>query len=339
LEEQITNFLLQLYLFKMPFKLDPEVGAALQKLMPNGPPPKPEVGDYQTRRANVAGLFKILMPPVAEDVQIKDYETTGIDGNKILLRWYEKKGTAKGGPAILYMHGGGYIAGTVDMTNGGVAAYVSNTGVPFLSVEYRLAPEAQYPGNVADAHAGLLWLHEHASELGIDVERIAVMGESAGGGLAAALTHYNIEKKGPAIAKQILVYPMLDDRNLGEHPHIGQFAIWTVEDNKTAWPALLGKRCGAPDLPPSAAPARMKTAEGLPPLFIDIGELDIFRDENIEYAAKFGKAGISAEIHIRPGVPHAFEGLAPQGVQAQATFADRFRAIQTIEKVEGGAKL
>lgn len=318
----------------MPFKLDPEVGAELMKLMgPNGPPPKAELGDYQTRRDNVANLFKLLVPPVPKNVQVKDYETTGIDGNKILLRWYEREGTPKGGPAVLYLHGGGYIAGTVSLVDGGVAAYVDATGVPFLSVEYRLAPETEYPGNVADAHAGLLWLHEHASELGIDDQRLAVMGESAGGGLAAALTHYNIEKKGPAIAKQILIYPMLDDRNLGEHPHIGEFAIWTPVDNKTGWTCLLGDKTGAPDLPPSAAPARMKSAEGLPPLFLDVGELDIFRDEDIEYAAKFGRVGISSELHVRPGVPHAYEAIAPESTVGKATFADRSRAILTIEKV------
>jgi acetyl esterase/lipase len=323
----------------MPFKLDPEVGAGMMKLMgPNGPPPKLEVGDWKTRRENVANLFKTLLGPVPPNVQIKDYETNGTDGNKILLRWYEREQTPKGGPAVLYLHGGGYIAGSVPLVDAGVAGYVSATGVPFLSVEYRLAPETQYPGNVADAYAGLLWLYKHASELGVDPQRLAVMGESAGGGLAAALTHYNLEKNGPPLAKQILVYPMLDDRNVGQHPHIGEFAVWAQTDNQTGWKCLLGDRMGAPDLPPSAAPARMKTAEGLPPLYLDIGELDIFRDEDIEYAAKFGKVGIESELHLYPGCPHAFEGIAPQSAVGKAAFANRFRAILSIEKV-GGSKL
>lgn len=323
----------------MPFKLDPEVGASLMKMMgPNGPPPKADVGDWKSRREMIVNLFTALIGPVPANVHFKDYETTGIDGNSILLRWYEREGTPKGGPAVLYLHGGGYIGGTVPLTDGGVAAYVSATGVPFLSVEYRLAPEIQYPGNVADAHAGLVWLYEHALELGVDAQRLAVMGESAGGGLAAALTHYNLDKKGPAIAKQILVYPMLDDRNSGEHPHIGQFALWTQADNQTGWKCLLGDKLGAFDLPPSAAPARMKTAEGLPPLYLDVGELDIFRDEDIEYAAKFGKVGIESELHLYPGVPHGFEGMAPESKVAKAAFANRFRAILSIEKA-GGSKL
>ncbi|QDS70220.1 hypothetical protein FKW77_007019 [Venturia effusa] len=323
----------------MPFKLDPEVGAGLVKMMGSGGPvPQLEVGDWKTRRENAERLFKTLERPVPDNVKTKDYETTGIDGNKILLRWYEKEETAKGGPAVLYLHGGGYIAGSVPLYDALVATYVKATGVPFLSVEYRLAPETQYPGNVADAHAGLVWLYKHASNLGVDVQRLAVMGDSAGGGLAAALTHYNLEKKGPAIAKQILVYPMLDDRNIGAHPHIGQLAFWAQDDNKTGWSSILGSRNGSVDLPPSAAPSRMNSAEGLPPLYLDVGEVDIFRDEDIEYAARFGKVGIECELHMYPGCPHAFESLAPEAVVSKAAMANRFRSILSIEKV-GVSKL
>lgn len=305
----------------------------MKMLGPNGQ--KSQVGDWKTRRDNVTNMFKKLGGSIPENIKIKDYETTGIDGNKILLRWYEKEETAKGGPAILFLHGGGYIAGTVLLGDAGTANQVNATGVPFLSVEYRLAPETQYPGNVADAHAGLVWLYEHASELGVDPQRLAVMGDSAGGGLAAALTHYNLEKKGPAIAKQILVYPMLDDRNTGAHPHIGELAVWTQDDNKTGWDSILGDKAGTADLPPSAAPSRMKSAEGLPPLYLDVGGLDIFRDEIIEYAAHFGKAGIDCELHLYPGCPHAFEGIAPEAAVSKAAMANRIRAILSIEKVKG----
>ncbi|KAE9976175.1 hypothetical protein BLS_002182 [Venturia inaequalis] len=319
----------------MPFKLDPEVAAGLMKMM--GPSKSPllraEAGDWKTRRDNITHLSKALgVHPPPGKVKSKDYETTGVDGNKILLRWYEKEGTAKGGPAVLYLHGGGYIAGSVSLSDTAAITYTKGTGVPFLSVEYRLAPETQYPGNVADAYAGLVWLHDHASELGVDAQRLAVMGESAGGGLAAALTHYNLEKKGPALAKQILVYPMLDDRNIGTHPHIGQFATWTQDDNITGWGSILGDKAGAADLPPSAAPSRMKSAEGLPPLYLDIGELDIFRDEDIEYAAQFGKAGIESELHVYPGCPHAFDGIAGDAAVSKAALANRFRSILSIGK-------
>jgi len=322
----------------MPFKLDPEIAQVVAIMQQGEQPPPSALGDYETRRKNVMAMFSHLMPPVPEDVKMTDFYTTGIDGNKILLRWYEKEGAPKGGPAILYTHGGGYIAGSVSLYDGGVAKYVSTTGVPFLNVEYRLAPETQYPGNVADAHSGLQWLHAHASELGIDPKRIAVMGDSAGGGIAAALTHYNKEKGGPPIAKQILIYPMLDDKNIEHDPHIGAFAVWSSIDNETGWNCLLGSKRGAPNVPPSAAPARMTDATGLPQLYIETGELDIFRNEIIEYAAKFGKAGISVEMHVHPGCPHGFEVICPTAKVTQRAFADRYRTIMSIEAVEG-AKL
>jgi len=325
----------------MPFKLDPEVGAAMARLAAPGQalPPKAALGDYNGRRERIAMMFKSLSSPIPKNVRMRDYETTGIDRNKILLRSYQRESAPNGGPGIIYLHGGGYIAGSVDLCDSGVAVYASQSDALLLAVEYRLAPETQYPGNVADAYAGLLWLHEHATELGIDSEKIAIMGESGGGGLAAALAHYNLEQGGPTIAKQILIYPMLDDRNINEDPHIGAFAIWNHIDNETGWSCILGSKRGTANVLPSAAPARMTDARGLPPLYIEVGELDIFRDEDIEYARKFGMAGIEAELHLHPGCPHAFEGLAPTSNVARRAYADRFRAIQTIGAIEGPAKL
>jgi len=327
--------------FIMPFKLDPEVGARLAEIYADKEPPPPSaVGDYKARRDFIQAFFSTVLPPMPKDVSTKDYYATASDGHKILLRWYAKEGAPKGGPAVVYTHGGGYIGGSVPLYDSVVGKYVTNTGVPFLNVEYRLAPESQYPTNVSDAHAGLVWLHDHASELGVDPSRIAIMGDSGGGGLAAALAHWNKEKNGPSIAKQILIYPMLDDRNIQHDSHIGQFAVWSDVDNETGWGCLLGSKRGAPDVPPSAAPARMTDATGLPPAYIETGELDIFRNEDIEYAAKFGKAGISIELHVHPGVPHAFEGLAPDSKVAKRAFEDRYRAIQTIEPLdEPNAKL
>lgn len=170
----------------MPFKLDPEIAAGLGALFGGQEPaPPPKIGDYLTRRTNMEVMFGAFAPPIAADVSTKDYHVSGSDSHKILLRWFTKQGAATNSPAILYLHGGGYIGGTVDMYNGVVAKYVEMTGVPLLSVDYRLAPEFQYPTNVDDAHKGLLWLVDHASELGIDAKRIAVMGDSGGGGLAA----------------------------------------------------------------------------------------------------------------------------------------------------------
>lgn len=137
------------------------------------------------------------------------------------------------GSAVLYSHGGGHIALSLDIYDQIIKNYVSNTGVPILAIDYRLAPEVQAPVPVADCYAGLQYLHSNAATLGIDPTRIAIMGDSGGGGISASLTHYAKQKGGPAIAKQILIYPMLDDRNTDHSAHeaIAPFLSWSVDDN------------------------------------------------------------------------------------------------------------
>jgi len=281
-------------------------------------------------------MFSAILPTMPEDVTTKDFYATASDGHSILLRLYTKKGSASSSktPAVLYAHGGGFIAGSVPLYDPIVGGYVSKTGVPFVSVEYRLAPEHKYPIPVSDAYAGLVWLHDHVSELHIDASRIAVMGDSGGGGMVAALAHWAMQKRGPGIAKQILIYPMLDDRNVTHDPQIGSFAIWSSVDNETGWNAMLGSKRGTASVPPCAAPARMRDAIGLPTTYIETGELDIFRNEDIEYAAKFGKAGISVELHVHPGCPHGFEVFAPNSKVARRAMKDRYRAIQSIHPLE-----
>lgn len=289
------------------------------------------VGDWKARREMVTGMFAALAPPdnIPKDVAVKEFTTKSYDGAEIGLRWYEKQGS-KPGSAILYTHGGGMIAGSAEIYESVVGNYTHLSGVPILSVDYRLAPEHPAPTPVEDAYAGLVWLHDHAKEFGIDPSRIAVMGDSAGGGIAAGLTHLVKEKGGPALAKQILIYPMLDDRNIQHDEQIGQFAVWSGADNETGWGALLGERRGNEGVPPKDAPARMTDATGLPPMYVDAGELDIFRDEILEYVRKFGKAGISVELHLFPGCPHAFEAFAPNSKFGKAAFQGRVNAMTSV---------
>jgi acetyl esterase/lipase len=172
----------------MGFTPDPEVQAVLEQLLGAAPAaPPPAVGDIESRRQLVAGMFGALAPPLPLDVTKKDYIVPGSDGHSITCRLYKKQEAPENGSGILYLHGGGYIAGGLDLYDGIVGTLVTQTGVPFFAVDYRLAPEAQYPTNVDDAHKGLLYLFEHAAEFGIDPKRIALMGDSGGGGLAAAL--------------------------------------------------------------------------------------------------------------------------------------------------------
>lgn len=250
----------------MSLGFDPEfaqVYAPMAEAMAHATPPA--VGDVPARRAiwePIIGAASAAQP-IPTDVTTAEHHATADDGTQITMRWYAKTGAAAG-PAVLFFHGGGYIFGHIDLFDGPVSRYVSASGVPMLSVEYRRAPEHPFPTPVEDAYAALRWLHEHADELGVDRGRIAVMGDSAGGGLAAALSILTRERGGPAIARQILLMPMLDDRTTTPDPYIEPYLLWSYNDSRTAWPALLGEAAGRPDVPATAAPARLEDATGLP---------------------------------------------------------------------------
>jgi len=315
----------------MAFSLDPEVAAALAPILEasHGVEP-PARGDVLSRRARKEALQAVIaVQPTPHDVTTIDYFAVAPDGEEILLRWYQKGGSSPGS-AVLYMHGGGMIRSNVALYDGAVSRYVSATGVPFLSVEFRYAPEFPHPHPVTDSLAALEWLHEHAAELRVDVERIAIMGDSGGGGVAAGLAIHARDAGGPAIAKQILIYPMLDDRNIEPDPELVPFATWSYDDNYTGWNALLGELHGTDDVPPSASPSRLVDHSDLPSAYIEVGELDIFRDEDIEYARRLSGAGVSTELHVHPSVPHGWETFAFDGAVAIRSMADRVRVITSF---------
>ncbi|RKL36715.1 hypothetical protein BFJ72_g8264 [Fusarium proliferatum] len=212
-----------------------------------------------------------------------------------------------------------------------VAAYVARTGVPFLAVDYRLAPEHPHPIPVNDVYAALNWLVAHSEELGVDTSRIGIMGDSAGGGLAVATALLARWQDGPRIAKLILLSPMLDDRTVSADEHLAPSLSWNTADNETGWQTLLGCSRGREVVAETAAPARMVDATGMPPLYIEVGELGVFRNESIELATKFYKSGIGAELHVYPGCPHGFDIFPSRetGVCKRA-FDNRERAIKSI---------
>jgi acetyl esterase/lipase len=267
--------------------------------------------------------------PFANEVETTDYELTVADGSTILARWYRLP-SSDSRAAVVYLHGGGMILGSVPIFDGPVSRYVAHTGVPMLSVDYRLAPEHPYPTPVEDAYAGLVWLAAHVAELGVDPDRIAIMGDSAGGGLAAAVAILTRDRSGPSLARQILLYPMLDDRTTTPDPEIVPFAGWTYDDNITGWKALLGERAGDPSVESTAAPARLTDATGLPPAYIEIGQLDIFRDEDATYALTLSQAGVPVEFHLHPGVPHEYDAIAFTADVSRRALADRHRVLKSI---------
>ncbi|MFH9969654.1 alpha/beta hydrolase [Streptomyces mirabilis] len=316
----------------MSLGFDPEfaqVFAPMAEAMAHATPPA--VGDVPARRAMwepIIGAASAAQP-IPTDVTTAEHHATADDGTQITMRWYAKTGAAAG-PAVLFFHGGGYIFGHIDLFDGPVSRYVSASGVPMLSVEYRRAPEHPFPTPVEDAYAALRWLHEHAGELGVDRGRIAVMGDSAGGGLAAALSILTRERGGPAIARQILLMPMLDDRTTTPDPHIEPYLLWSYDDSRTAWAALLGDAAGRPDVPATAAPGRLEDATGLPPAYIEVGQLGAFRDEDLAYATKLSRAGVPVEFHLHPGVPHEFDSIAFTTDVARRATADRVRVLSSL---------
>ncbi|MQA32130.1 alpha/beta hydrolase [Modestobacter roseus] len=316
----------------MSMTLDPEIAAALAPMaaaMAETPPPA--VGDVAGRRALWEPILATAgtAQPIPADVTTSDHVATAEDGAQVTMRWYAKDGVSPGS-AVLFLHGGGYLFGHIDHFDGPVSRYVSASGVPMLSVEYRRAPEHPHPTPLEDAHTALRWLHEHAAELGVDPDRIGVMGDSAGGGLAAALSILSRERGGPPIARQILLMPMLDDRTTTPDPHIEPYLVWSYADSRTAWPALLGAAAGGPDVPATAAPARLEDASGLPPAYIEVGQLDVFRDEDLAYATTLSRAGVPVEFHLHPGAPHEFDSIAFGSDVARRAVADRVRVLRSI---------
>jgi acetyl esterase/lipase len=316
----------------MSFTYEPEFAAAIAPMagaMADAAPPA--VGDVEARRALWEPIIAAAgtAQPIPADVTMSDQYATAEDGTQVRMRWYVKDGAAPGS-AVLFLHGGGYIFGHIDHFDGPVARYVSASGVPILSVEYRRAPEHPFPTPLEDAYAALRWLHEHAPELGVDRDRVGVMGDSAGGGMAAALTILARERGGPKIARQILLMPMLDDRTTTPDPYIAPYALWSYDDSATAWPALLGDAAGGPDVPATAAPARLEDATGLPPAYLEVGQIDVFRDEDLAYAIKLSRGGVPVEFHLHPGVPHEFDSIAFDSDVARRAIADRVRVLKSI---------
>jgi acetyl esterase/lipase len=316
----------------MSFSLDPEVAAALapmgEAMAATTPPAVSDIAGRRTMWEPILAAASTALP-IPADVTTRDIEIPTDDGATITARWYVKDG-APSGPAALFFHGGGYIFGHIDQFDGPVSRYASASGVSMLSVEYRRAPEHPYPTPLEDAYAALRWLHDHAAELDVDPERIGVMGDSAGGGMAAALTILTRERGGPKIARQILLMPMLDDRTTTPDPLIEPFLIWSYDDSRTAWPALLGEAAGGDHVPATAAPARLEDAADLPPAYIEVGQLDVFRDEDTAYATKLSRAGVEVEFHLRRGVPHEFDSIAPHSDVARRAIADRVRALKSL---------
>jgi acetyl esterase/lipase len=235
-------------------------------------------------------------------------------------------------PCLYFIHGGGMMLG--NNRSGGtprVLEHAEALGAALVSVEYRLAPETPHPGPVEDCYAGLTWTAGHAEELGIDPERLIVGGASAGGGLAAAVALLARDRGGPHLRGQILLCPMLDDRNDTPSSHqMAGLGVWDHGANEVGWTALLGDARGGADVSLYAAPARATDLSGLPPAFIDVGSAETFRDEDVAYASRIWQAGGDAELHVWPGGFHGFTGMVPDAAISKAAMAAQLTWLRRL---------
>ncbi len=239
-----------------------------------------------------------------ENINLPSQET----GKMIRLRVYRSRAGKAPAPALLWMHGGGYIIGTPEQDDTGCIHYVRDLGVVVISVDYRLAPEHPFPAPLEDCYQALIWMGAHATELGIDASRIAIGGSSAGAGLAAALAQMAHDRQEIKPAFQLLVYPMLDNRTCTRTDPVNQDRlVWTLDSNRFGWQAYLGEHYGAAVMPVHAVPARRADLSGLPPAWIGVGTLDLFYDEDIAYAQRLLDCGVPCELVIVPGVFHGFD--------------------------------
>lgn len=238
----------------------------------------------------------------------------------VRLAVYRPRNASGDLPCILHIHGGGYVMGSVESQEGIHRALAADLNCMIVSVDYRLAPETRFPGAIEDCYAALGFVFGNAKELGIDASRIGVMGESAGGGLAAALTLMARDRKQHRLAFQHLIYPMIDDRtgtSSEPHPYAGEF-VWTPQRNRFGWSSLLGQPPGADGVSPYAAAARATDLSDLPPAYIATGSLDLFLEEDFDYARRLLRAGVPVELHVYPGGFHGFQWERSAGISLAA---------------------
>ncbi|MBL7489779.1 alpha/beta hydrolase [Frankia sp. AgB1.9] len=249
--------------------------------------------------------------------------------SQIILSVFTPVGHETAGPGIFWIHGGGMAYGDRFSAMPALRLALS-AGATVVSVEYRLAPEHPDPAPVDDCYTALLWVSEHAEKLGIDAHALVLAGSSAGGGLAAGTALRVRDHGGPDLAGLLLLCPMLDDRMHTPSSRMAGDLPWSRSSNQTGWRMLLGDRVGTDAVSIYAAPARATDLTGLPPTFIDVGSVDLFRDEDVAFASTIWACGGDAELHVWPGGTHGFEEFAPQAALAIDTLAARDRWFTRI---------
>ncbi len=270
-------------------------------------------------------LMRAGMALAGRIAALRDVEVVPVSATAS-VRVHRPRGLSERPPALLWIHGGAYVAGSAAMNDRAVRKMAAHLGALAASVEYRLAPEHPYPAALDDCYAALQWL---AARDDIDRRRILIAGKSGGGGLAAALTLRHMDAGLVGLAGQILIYPMLDDRTVRRSTATAARG-WTPQDNSFGWRSYLGREPGTGDVSPFAVPARRDDLSGLPPTWIGVGTADLFHDECVDYANRLRAARVPTQLRIVPGGFHGFDVVGARTAVVRQFRADQLAAMRQL---------
>jgi acetyl esterase/lipase len=288
--------------------------------------PRLSFGPTLTRLANrVQGRRAATLPKVA-GVTVRDEIIQGGDGQPLRVRLYLPDDVGAPRAAMLWVHGGGMIIGSPEQDEAQNLELCRDYGLVIAAVAYRLSLQRPFPAPLDDCYAALAWLRSQAGALNLAPDRIAVGGASAGAGLAAGLALLAHDRKQGALAFQLLIYPMIDDRTaLRTDVDERRLRMWTTKSNRFGWRSYLGREPGGGDVSPYAAPARRLDLSGLPPAWIGVGTCDLFHDEDVVYARRLAAAGVPCTLKVVEGAFHGFD-LVARGAPVARDFRQTFYA-------------
>jgi acetyl esterase/lipase len=318
-------------------RVDPELRAGLQRyLLATGPEGLNTGDDIVERRRRLDALVRAAGPRAQPDVTVQDEVVAGADGRSVAVRVYRPAGREAPLPALLYLHAGGTVMGAPWHEDVPASRITSAVGCVTLSVDYRLAPEHPYPAALDDCEAVLRAVVDEPGTFAVDPARVALYGRSAGGGIAAGLAlRLRDQDASPRLALQLLVFPMLDDRNETAASHeITDLRVWDRSANVQAWSWYLAQ-ADRDAVPAEAAANRARDLAGLPPTYLETGELDLFRDEDLDFATRLLRAGVPTELHVYRGAYHGFDEIAPAADVSRRAMAARIGALQRALGPEG----
>jgi len=307
-------------------RIDPESRIPLEGILSILPGGFNSIPDIVQRRETVTQILASTPIPKNPNIATTHYQAPGPAGD-LAVRVYTPQNISQPSPGLIYIHGGGMIMGGVEGEDGTCQMIADSLGAIVASIDYRKAPENPYPAAPEDCFAASTWVMDNAQKLGIDPHRLGIYGHSAGGGLAIAVALMARERGGPNFSFMAPIYPMIDDRNVSASSRmVVDVGIWDRAGSIEAWAWYLGGQ----QADHFAAPARAEDLTGLPPTFMDVGEIDMFRDENLDFAKRLVEAHVPVEFHLWPGAYHASEIFAPDAALSGRIWATRIAGLKRL---------